>query len=40
MNPKTKKAISTLLIWVLLGGLILYMISGGFTSKAPDQITL
>ena len=24
MNPKTKKAISTLLIWVLLGGLILF----------------
>ena len=40
MNPKTKKSISTLLIWVLMGALILYMISGGFTSKAPDEITL
>ena len=40
MNPKTRKGLSTLLIWVLMGALILYMISGGFTSKAPDQITL
>ena len=40
MNPKTRKNISTLAIWVLMGALILYMISGGFSAKAPDEITL
>ena len=40
MNPKTRQGISTLLIWVLMGTLILYMISGGFTSKTPDEITV
>ncbi len=40
MNPKTRKGLSTLLIWVLMGALILYMISGGFTTKTPDEITL
>ena len=40
MNPKTRKGISTLLISVLMGALILYMISGGFTSKTPDEITV
>ena len=40
MDPKTKKSISTLLIWVLMGALILYMISGGFTTRTPDQITV
>ncbi len=40
MNPRTRKNISTLLIWVLMGALILYMISGGFSAKSPDQITL
>ncbi len=40
MNPKTRKTVSTLLIWALLGALILYMISGGFTSKGPDEITV
>ena len=40
MNPKTRKSISTLLIWVLMGGLILYMISGGFTTRTPDEITV
>ncbi len=28
------------MIWVLMGILIIYMISGGFTSKAPDAITV
>ena len=40
MNPKTRKNISTLAIWVLMGALILYMISGGFSAKTPDEITL
>ena len=40
MNPKTKKSISTLAIWVLMGALILYMISGGFTTRTPDEITV
>jgi cell division protease FtsH len=40
LNPKTRKNISTLAIWVLMGALILYMISGGFSAKAPDEITL
>jgi len=40
LNPKTRKNLSTLLIWVLMGALILYMISGGFSAKTPDEITL
>ena len=40
MNPKTRKNISTLAIWVLMGALILYMISGGFTTRTPDEITV
>ena len=40
MNPKTRKNISTLAIWALMGALILYMISGGFTAKSPDEITV
>ena len=40
MNPKTRKNISTLLIWGLMGALILYMISGGFTTRAPKEITV
>ena len=35
-----RKNISTLAIWALMGALILYMISGGFTAKSPDEITV
>ena len=40
MNPKMRKNVSTLAIWVLMGALILYMISGGFTTRAPKEITV
>ena len=40
MNPRARKNASTLIIWLLLGAMVLYMISGGFASTEPDAITL